>query len=399
MSNRTVTRLGHIPDNWGIIRLRDGAEIGSGKSPVYKESGTGQYDVVGSNGKIGATDRVNFESGIAVGRVGASGAVHQIKKPVWLSDNVLFVKPHPSIWNESFLYHTLVKARLPALASQTAQPLLTQTELGAIVLPVPPLNEQIKIADTMNSVDEKIEQTENAITKTAQLRDALLHILLNPESNTHTHTHTPCWKELKLSDIAEIGFSSVDKKTIGGEIPVLLCNYHDVVGNYRIRSIINFMSATATVKEIDKWSLRQGDVIFTKDAEIGKVSLIEENIPNLICGYHLGRARPKLNFVTGPFLAELLKSPTTQRQFLRLQTGLTISGIRLDDTKSLRVCLPPLNKQKRIANILGSVDNAIEQTENTIVKTKLLRDALLHELLTQGLSGHQTRMSEYHGTV
>lgn len=188
-----------------------------------------------------------------------------------------------------------------------------------------------------------------------------------------------------MGDISEIDFSSVDKKTVDGEIPVLLCNYQDVVGNYRIRSDIDFMSATATSKEVDKWTLRQGDVVFTKDAEIGKASLIEENIPNLVCGYHLGRARPKPNFVTGPFLAELLKSPKTQRQFLRLQTGFIISGIRLSDTKSLRVCLPPIDEQKRIASILGSVDEEIKQTENTIAKIELLRVVLLHELLTQNL--------------
>lgn len=193
-----------------------------------------------------------------------------------------------------------------------------------------------------------------------------------------------------MGDIADIGFSSVDKKTVDGEIPVLLCNYQDVVGNYRIRSEMDFMSATATAKEIDKWTLRQGDVVFTKDAEIGKVSLIDENIPNLVCGYHLGIARPKIDYVTGPFLAELLKTSTVQRQFLRLQTGLTISGIRLGDAKSLKLLLPPLDEQKRIANILSSVDEAIKQTENVITKTVQLRYSLLYELLDLRFPWHHT---------
>ena len=169
---------GDISSNRRVIRLRDGAEIGSGKSPQYAENDLGQFDVVGSNGKIGSTDRVNFYSGIAVGRVGASGSVHQIKRPVWLSDNVLFVKPNPSIWNESFLYHTLRIARLPDLASQTAQPLLTQTELGAVFLPAPSLKEQNNIAVILDSVDDTVEQTGNIITTTEQLRAALLNELL-----------------------------------------------------------------------------------------------------------------------------------------------------------------------------------------------------------------------------
>ena len=193
-----------------------------------------------------------------------------------------------------------------------------------------------------------------------------------------------------MGNIAEIEFSSVDKKTVDGEIPVLLCNYQDVVGNHRIRSDIDFMSATATPKEVDKWTLRQGDVVFTKDAEIGKVSLIDENVPNLVCGYHLGIARPKTDYVTGPFLAELLKTSATQRQFLRLQTGLTISGIRLGDTKSIKVLFPPLNDQKRIASILSSVDEAIEQTGKTANRKGQLREALLYELLDLRSPWHHT---------
>ena len=204
----------------------------------------------------------------------------------------------------------------------------------------------------------------------------------------------PHWKVVKLGDIANVEFSSVDKKAADGEIPVVLCNYHDVVNNYRIRSGIDFMPATATAKEVDKWTLQQDDVIFTKDAEIGKVSLVEESLPNLVCGYHLGRARPKSNVVDGPFLAEALKTYDVQKQFTQLQTGLTISGIRLDDTKSIKVLLPSLDEQKNIASVLNDFERTIEQTENVIIKTAQLRDSLLYELLTRGLPGRHKEWKE-----
>ena len=207
----------------------------------------------------------------------------------------------------------------------------------------------------------------------------------------------PHWKVVKLGDIANVEFSSVDKKAADGEIPVVLCNYHDVVGNHRIRSGIDFMPATATAKEVDKWTLQQDDVIFTKDAEIGKVSLVEESLPNLVCGYHLGRARPKPNVVDGPFLAEALKTYDVQKQFTQLQTGLTISGIRLDDTKSIKVLLPSLDEQKNIASVLNDFERTIEQTENVIIKTAQLRDSLLYELLTRGLPGHHKEWKEVSG--
>lgn len=53
--------------------------------------------------------------------------------------------------------------------------------------------------------------------------------------------------------------------------------------------------------------------------------------------------------------------------------------------------LPPLSEQKKISKILQSMDEAIEQTENLMTRIEQLRDALLHELLTQGIPDHQKK--------
>ena len=127
--------------------------------------------------------------------------------------------------------------------------------------------------------------------------------------------------------------------------------------------------------------------------------MVEENIPNLVCGYHLGRARPRQDIAFGPFLAEALKTPVTQRQIARLQTGLTISGIRLGDMRSIKLLLPPFEEQKHIASVFRGVDDAIEKNENVVAKTEQLRDVLLHELLTRGVPGHYEEWIEISGSA
>ncbi len=104
------------------------------------------------------------------------------------------------------------------------------------------------------------------------------------------------WRQVRLGDVAEVTFSGVDKKTVEGEVPVALCNYTDVFYNRRIQAGMEFMAATATPVECERWALRQGDVIFTKDSEtpdeIGIPSFVATDLPNVLCGYHLGLARP-----------------------------------------------------------------------------------------------------------
>ena len=70
-----------------------------------------------------------------------------------------------------------------------------------------------------------------------------------------------------LDHVTELTLSSVDKKIKSHEHEVLLCNYMDVYSNRFIRSDFRFMAATATEHEIQRCTLRSGDVVITKDSE------------------------------------------------------------------------------------------------------------------------------------
>ena len=105
------------------------------------------------------------------------------------------------------------------------------------------------------------------------------------------------WRIVRLGDVADVAFSGVDKRTVAGELPVQLCNYTDVFYNRRIHQGMEFMTATATSAECDRWTLMEGDVLFTKDSEtadeIGIPAYVTEDMSKVLCGYHLGLARPK----------------------------------------------------------------------------------------------------------
>ena len=86
-----------------------------------------------------------------------------------------------------------------------------------------------------------------------------------------------------------------------------------------------------------------------------------------------------------------------QNNLYRLRTGSALPHLYPRDIARFQIMLPPLEKQISIANILDSVEEVIEQTENVINKTVLLRDSLLHELLTRGLPDHHKEWKEVPG--
>ena len=172
------------------------------------------------------------------------------------------------------------------------------------------------------------------------------------------------WSRVMLRDVIDLTLSSVDKKTKPNEVPVQLCNYMDVYRNQSIHGRLDFMAATATVREIARCSLQTGDVLITKDSEkyddIGVPALVTEDIPDLICGYHLAILRPLSTQLDGAYLFYALSTPQAQQQFHAYSNGVTRFGLRKADIGLVEIPLPPLHEQRRIARILGALDNKIE---------------------------------------
>lgn len=212
---------------------------------------------------------------------------------------------------------------------------------------------------------------------------------MNPIANLPPH-----WREERIYDVADLRTSSVDKKSKDGEDPVELCNYVDVYKNDKIIAGLDFMRATATSAQIDRFSIRVGDVIITKDSEtasdIGVPAYVAETKPSLVCGYHLTMIRPNEEFVLGSYLFYAVKSRLSAYQFYLAANGVTRFGLTYQGTKNLRIAFPPTSEQKQIADFLdwktGQIDGLIAKKKQLIEKLREQRIAVITQAVTKGLN-------------
>ena len=173
-------------------------------------------------------------------------------------------------------------------------------------------------------------------------------------------------KKYKLSDVAKVEISSVDKKTKDCETPVKLCNFTDVYHNWAITTEMadNFMKATANAKEIEKFTIRKGQVAFTKDSEtrddIGIPTYIADDFENVLLGYHCALITPDESKISGKYLNAFMHSAYIQKYFELNATG---SGMRytlsLETLQSMPLLLPSLEEQEAIGNLFSSIDRKI----------------------------------------
>ena len=152
----------------------------------------------------------------------------------------------------------------------------------------------------------------------------------------------------KLSDVAKVEISSVDKKAKDGETPVRLCNFTDVYHNWAITSDMacSFMEASANSKEIEKFTIKKGQVAFTKDSEtrddIGIPTYIADDFEDVILGYHCALITPDETKLCGKYLNAFMHSAYIQKYF-----------------ELNAILLPPLEEQERIGEIFSAIDKKI----------------------------------------
>lgn len=206
------------------------------------------------------------------------------------------------------------------------------------------------------------------------------------------------WKTKQLRELADIRVSNVDKKFSNREKPVKLCNYMDVYTNQYVSDKIQFMEASATAAELERFGLNKDDVIITKDSEtpddIGISAVIVEQIDNLVCGYHLALIRPNTEQVDSIFLAKQLSTARVARFFALHASGSTRYGLPVSTIETVEIPTPPKSEQSKIAEILSTVDRAIEQTEALIAKQQRIKTGLMQDLLTSGIDEHGNLRSE-----
>ncbi len=180
MKDSGVQWIGMVPEHWDVKKIKFCGRICSGDSisnELVKDSGT--YEVYGGNGFIGYTDSYNIETDkIIIGRVGAlCGNIHISRGKRFISDNSLIFSPHKTT-SLDYLAFFMIAADLNKLNTSSAQPLITGTKVMAVVIPVPPLSEQIEIVSFIEKqtsrIDKSIAKAEREITLLQELKQSII---------------------------------------------------------------------------------------------------------------------------------------------------------------------------------------------------------------------------------
>lgn len=167
------------------------------------------------------------------------------------------------------------------------------------------------------------------------------------------------WSEVRLRDVATVydGPHATPQKTEDGPWYLSISSLRN--GRFDLAE-----SAHLAESDLATWTRRvsptPGDTLFSYETRIGEAAHWSIDAPAAL-GRRMGLLRPNLDLVDARFLTYAYLGPQFQN-VIRTQTvhGATVERLLIADMPNWPMALPPLGEQRRIAGVLGALDDLIE---------------------------------------
>jgi len=139
-----------------------------------------------------------------------------------------------------------------------------------------------------------------------------------------------------------------------------------------------------------------GDLLFTQRGTLGQVGQVPPGarFRRYVVSQSQMKLTPNSAFADSDYLYQFFTSPMAQRYIEDTTIATGVPHINLTILKQWPVVLPPLAEQRKIAAVLGSVDEAIGATRAVIEQTRRVKQGLLQQLLTRGIGHTRFKQTE-----
>lgn len=362
-------------DDWRVASLGDLISLEYGASlPEVARTGSG-FPVFGSNGVVGHHIGALVPGpGIIVGRKGSVGALQWSDCDFWPIDTAYWVRPIADI-DLRWMREALRLAELRSLDSSTGVPGLNRDDVYGREVRIPPLEEQRRIGEILDTFDESIGATERVVAKLVSLEHGLRRALLNGDCR---HLHPEDWKRCRIGDFADVqrgasprpiddpawysldgpGWVRISDVTAAGDLLLKTRDHLSPAGVARSRRV------------------SPGEVIMSIAATIGVAVVV-----GIEACFHDGFVRIDHDGSVIPeFLVMLLGHH--QDDFIRSgQTG-TQANINSSIVAAAEVSLPSLETQSEVVTVTSGLRSAIRAEQGELAKLRQLRIGLAEDLLT-----------------
>ena len=253
--------------------------------------------------------------------------------------------------------------------SYVGNPKLMNGVMSKIPIPLPPLAEQQKIAECLNSVDELMAAQARKVDALKTHKKGLMQQLFPREGETQPRLRFPEfqnageWKVGLIGDLATTvmgnAFRSTDFVESGTQV-VRIGNLYQ--GELQLERAPVYLS-DAQAEENAKFRVQPLDLLMSMTGTVGKrdygfVIQVPPGCKPLLLNQRVMKLAPTVKCDAG-FLLQLLKSDRLLDAIYSVPGGTKQANLSAQHIKDLEISYPPKSEQQRIATCLSSLDALI----------------------------------------
>lgn len=345
------------PEKGDVLLSKDGT---IGKTLVYNQ-----------------TDNIVLLSSIAIIRT-----INDLLNPFYLKH----------FFESSFFYFNLEKFR-----SGSAIKRIVLKDIKRVSIPIPPIQEQQKIAAILTTVDNNISTTEAIIEQTEKVKKGLMQQLLTKGmghtkfKQTEVGEIPEAWEVMSLNSMIEEGYitSHLDgnhgsyypksEEFVEEGVPYLSAN---CLANGRVDwSKVKYLTLERAA-QLKKGLSQNNDVLFAHNATVGPIAILETQLQLVVLSTTLTYYRCNPEKVNNLYLGCYMQSPCFVNQYSRVMKQSTRNQVPITVQRSFLHIIPPIEEQKKIADIISSINGKIITEQRNLNQLQRLKNGLMQVLLT-----------------
>lgn len=278
-----------------------------------------------------------------------------------------------------YLYHFLRNntAYLNSLGRGATFKEISKSIVENIEIPLPPLDEQRKIAAVLDKVSDLIAKRRQQLDKLDTLVKArFVEMFGDPHINPNGYPVCQLSDYIEFLTSGSRGWAQYCTDT-GSEWFITIKNVKDC------RILVNNMQPVDAPDnaEAKRTKVQEGDLLISITADLGRTGVVTKEIAEhgAYINQHLTCIRLNRDVLNPVYVAFFMESPAGKEQFASKNQSAVKAGLNFNAINSLRLLLPPMAKQIAFVEFVEQTDRAKKLCRNSLKKIEILKQSLIQK--------------------
>ena len=294
-----------------------------------------------------------------------------------IHDGWLVLRDNGGVFDKRFLYYYLSSPstyqKFKNMAVGGVVNNLNSDMVRGVTVPIPKMEEQIEIVQTLDSVSNLIFLRKQQLAKLDELVKArFVELFGDPVSNPHGYSKVP------LSELADIKIgpfgSLLHKEDYVANGHALVNPSHIVDGKISIDDELTV--SDEKFRELSAYHLQVGDVVMGRRGEMGRCAVVQTG--GLLCGTGSLLIRTK-GEVTADYLQKTISFPSFKKAIEDMAVGQTMPNLNVPIVSRFQIIQPPIEVQKAYYTFVEQTDKSKVAIQKAVDEAQLLFDSLMQK--------------------